>query len=159
MRTMAPPEEVRAAVRECATGSDHAVQANWKFLAAVAKSLDLTIDENSRAGRADLQALTGQVRRALQKLADGGELVKVIRAGRQTWYWPPALHEQYAAAEARARAAKADARQLWERLYDEAALHGYSSTADRGKPLDLNPHDWMRLLDVLQAAATARETM
>lgn len=153
MRTTAPAAEVRTAVLRCAVDGGHAVQATWNFLADVAKALNLEIDENSSAGRERLRVFTGQVRRALGQLADSGDLVKAVDGVRKTWFWPPEAHAEYARAEEHVKAAKAAARTLWERLYDEMYLHGYVSMARRGEPLDLTIEDWMRLLSVLYAAA------
>lgn len=152
MRTEAPYAEVLEAVRAAVPVSKRPPEAEWSFLREVAGALDLGTDTGTSWDR-----FTGQVRRALNKLADEGVLVKAAE-GRGVRFYRPDEWRQLEGQREREAAGQQVQLALWGRLHDELGLHGFLSTAPRGKPVSLAAGDWLRLLQVLDAVVTRGET-
>lgn len=150
MRAEAPYAEVLEAVGRCALVHPRPPEVEWSFTSAVAAELDVSAD-SGRTGSWDRFA--GQVRRALNRLAEQGTLVKVTE-GRSTRFYRPEELEQRRAAARQANEQVAAQVTLWVRIREELAVYGYVSETPPGQPVTLSAGDWQRLLQVLNTGAS-----
>ena len=155
MRTQVPADEVQAAALAYVRSEVRPVSVHYGVIRKLAERLDLELNDGTRQGRADLHLFIGQVRRALDKLADCGSLVKEVSGGSAS-FWKPEAWEARQAAEAARRAEREADRRRWERIGQEMALYGFQSTAGPGKPLQFSHDDWLRIIEAVEAARAAQ---
>jgi hypothetical protein len=125
MRTEAPFREVVEAVRaHMATCESGWEEAGWQLFHQIAADLDVTMDERATGAAKNAQErLHGQVRRALNLLADEGGLVKDSDGYRAVFMTPlEAGRRQRVRAAAAVRAQEADERRIAEQARADAVI-------------------------------------
>jgi hypothetical protein len=159
MRTQASPDEVRAAVLKNILESDGMVE-SWRVAVDVAGTLGIDQSQSSRLLRQSWDRFTGQVSRALNKLADEGTVRKVGRdqlgpdgsrgyGGAARYYTPEAWQQAEREYERREREL-AGQRARWGKVHD-ALLdeHGLASATVDSTGIRLSLEDWEKLLEAL----------
>lgn len=140
--------EVLAAVRAYMSPGSHASATEVVIRLADQSGIDIQPNSWSGYRRTKGQLFDGQVRRALNQLADGGELIKRIEThvGRKkeaVYYTPDVLAQREADRNARIAAAERR-RELVEQRLDDHGLQGLM--AQTHVTLD----DWEKILDRLE---------
>jgi hypothetical protein len=136
-------QEVLAAVRTVMAEKDSGE--SWLICGAVAKVLKTDILNAGGWKRRYADKLNGQVSRALNALADGGELVKRTN-GRYPVFYTLSAWTQYQAERDHERQAAARVSARWEAVSDW--LRGQDIPMDQrpGEPVSLSLEAWEKLL-------------
>lgn len=91
MRAQAEFPKVAEAVRAYAMAQEHAIEADRQLFHQLAEGLNIALAEGTREQQDDMRKFAGQVRRALNKLADDGVLVKQSNGHDVRFYTPDGL--------------------------------------------------------------------
>lgn len=140
MRSAAEFPEVVEAVRAHASGCGHAIQADWQLFVPLAESLDFSVAQHTHDERAATEKFTGQVRRALNKLAADGTLVKQSDGHTARFYTPDALarhQDEQQRREAEQQALAVRVRDLRGR-FRELGITGVSFSSNGRLTMDLD---------------------
>jgi hypothetical protein len=140
---------------------------SWDAPAGIARALGILDQFNVPRTRVENQArekFLGQVTRALNKLAEAGELIKVGRdqqdpwgrtASNEVWYYTPQGWDAATAEAAQQREAQLQAARRWETIHDRlSALGAHPATecsaAARQREPELTARNYERLLDLAE---------
>lgn len=108
--------DVVDAVRAAALDEDDYTEFGHQFISEAEQALRLDFSEGDWLARQQRDKFCGQVKRALDKLAADGVLVKTGEGRGNIRYWSPAAHEAHQAREAEREAARQAVKNLKERL-------------------------------------------
>lgn len=166
MRAEAEFREVVEAVRVHMAGQPHAVEADWELFQQIAANLNVKMDETATGAARDAQErLHGQVRRALNRLADDGTLVKHSDGHRPEFLTPQAERQrQQRAAEAKAASQARREQKAAEQARADAAaarltelgIQAFSSSDGDGHPSIAMPTGDALLVSAVLAWAKTR---
>ena len=134
------------------------VEADYSFICTVGKPLGIEYDAGNRAGGRDFERFSGQVRRALDKLAEDGSVVRVgvkerapdgVRP-RWTRYYVPGEYHRIAAEHAEKKARHEQTRARWDLTVERLGrVLGNPVKVDHlGRPI-LDPDQWDEILESL----------
>jgi hypothetical protein len=138
------------------------VEADYSFTCAVAKALGIEYNDRQQGGGYDWKRLEGQVKRALDKLADDQHVQLVIRVKpgertpdgfkpRWTRYYIPEAHAAIKAAYDAKRQQHADTRSRWAEVTDKLSRVVGPVTKDHvGRPV-LTLEQYQEILESLVA--------
>jgi len=133
------------------------VSVQWQFLSRAADTAGVTRYDGVQGTRKDWEYFCGQVGRALNRLVQEGELVKVpLRHGRGLEFLTQQQHAARQAADSSTRAARQARDAERERVYDELMLHGVPVESERGQEIRLSFDAWCTITNALDVMAAGR---
>jgi len=133
------------------------VSVQWQFLSRAADTAGVTRYDGVQGTRKDWEYFCGQVGRALNRLVQEGELVKVpLRHGRGLEFLTQQQHAARQAADSCIRVARQARDAERERVYDELLVHGIPVESERGQEIRLSFTAWSHVLTALDAMVAGR---